>query len=338
MQPQLSGLRNVCLALLIVTLSSHAATVELNVVAGPRAPFDGIQKWALELGKLRSVQVRAGGKTSATRPEVKRVGTTISITGIVDGGNRLVLPGKSFTIRQRAEIQRWIDSQKNAKSGTAKGNDRFGLTNEDLKLAHKQLKATYDASTKDKLVSDVVRTAARVSRLPLRFFGNARSRMASAKVQTEWKGFTTGTVIAAALRPLELVMVPRTSKGELELIVASDKAVEEGWPVGWKSKLRPSELVPKYYDSAPIEIQNTAVADITKAIEARLATPIQYDRALFELVELDPAKKQVSFKDDRASYYIVLRKTMFKAGIKEQIRVDERGKPFFWLSPRKLPK
>ena len=316
----------------------HAATVELNVVAGPRAPFDGIQKWALELGKLRSVQVRAGGRTSATRPEIKRSGQTITITGIVDAGNRLALPGKSFTIRQRAEIQRWIDSQKNAKSGTASGNDRFGLTSEDLKLAHNRLKATYDTSTKDKPISDVVKSAARASGMSIRFSGNARSRIASAKVQTEWKGFTAGTVIAAALRPLELVMVPRAAGGELELVIASDKAVEEGWPVGWKSKLKRSELVPKYFDAAPIEIQNTPIADVAKAIGARLATPMQYDRALFALVELDPAKKKVSLKDDRATYYNVVRKTMFKAGIKEEIRVDERGKPFFWLSPRKLPK
>ena len=43
-------------------------------------------------------------------------------------------------------------------------------------------------------------------------------------------------------------------------------------------------------------------------------------------------KKTVSHPQHRTSYSIALRKMLFQAGLKFEVRVDEAGKPFLWVS------
>lgn len=321
----------------LLSASLFAATTELNIVTTSRAPFNAKQTWALALGKLRNVQVRSGSNPRA-EPSVKRTGDSVRITGVVDATNQLVVPGKRFSIQQVAALQRWIDQQKNAKPQGEAANDRFGLTKRQLDKVHGQLKAVVVSSTKDKSVRKAISSAAKAARLPLKFDRTANRVVGQSKVADEWQGFTSGTMIAAALRPLELVVIPRSTNGKLELLVAKDTVAQESWPVGWKSEMKPSKLVPKFYESLPIEIEKTPIADVTTAIEQRLETPIRYDRALFAVMEMHPENKLVSYKSERATYVRILKTSLFRAGIKHEIRVDERGKPFFWLTPSRLPK
>lgn len=313
----------------------HAAT-ELSIVATSRAPFNAMQQWALALGKLRNVQVRSGSDPLA-EPDLKRTGDSIRITGVIDARNQLVVPGKRFSIRQMSALQRWIDEQKNAKSKLATGNDRFGLTKRDVERTHDRLKAIVTSSTKGKTVRDVIATAAKSAKLPLKFDLAATQPISKSKVPDEWQDFSAGTVIAAALRPLELVIVPRSVGGRVELFVTKD-TVKESWPVGWKSKIKPDELIPKYFESLPIDIEKTPIEDVTTAIEQRLETPIRYDRALLGVLEMHPESTLVSYTSDRAMYVRILKIGLFRAGMKHEIRVDERGKPFLWVSPLRLPK
>ena len=43
----------------------------------------------------------------------------------------------------------------------------------------------------------------------------------------------------------------------------------------------------------------------------------------------------VSFPQSRTTYSIALRKMLFKAGLKFEVRVDEAGKPFLWVTTLK---
>lgn len=315
-----------------------ADSVQLNVVPSSRAPFNAAQQWALELAKLKSVQVSSRNNGSA-RPEVKRSGSVVNITGVIDSGNRLIVPGGTFSIRQRPALQKWIEQQRSGDTSGAKGTDRFGLTPKQLKQTHASLKSVVRDSTKGKSVQEVVTSAARGSRLPLQYSTVAKRRVATAKVAGEWKDFTSGTVMAAALRPLELVMLPRADRsGQISLMITSDDSVDEGWPVGWKSELKLSELVPKFFDPLPMEIEKTPIADVTAALSGRLETPMQYDLALLKLVEIDPQTANVSYSAERTTYLKAVRTTLYRAKLKYEVRVDEVGSPFFWISPNVIPR
>ena len=97
----------------LLTTGAHglfAAEIELNVVTGSRSPFGDGQRWALELAKLKNVRPSVVGGQSRPRPDIKRRGTTTVVTAVIDSSNRLVVPGRTFSIQQRASLQNWLDS------------------------------------------------------------------------------------------------------------------------------------------------------------------------------------------------------------------------------------
>ncbi len=317
-----------------------AKTIELNVVASGRAPFNATQEWARALARLKSVRVRASGQGS-TRPDITQSGDIIRVTGVIDGSNRLVVPGKSFTKSQIATLQSWLDAQRKGEAnGTSGGGkNRFGLTKAQLETARVTLKSPLSASTKDQTVDKVVSSISRQIGLPVSITGSLRTALMDVRVPEEWQGFSCGTSIAAALRPLELVMVPRVGRGgKIEMQIVPDQAVKEGWPVGWPSTLKKRELIPKIYDPLPIDISETPIAKIIAAIASRIDTAVFYDWALLDLLEIDPANAKVTHYSKRTIYTKAISLTLAKAQLKHEIRVDERGKPFIWILPRRVPK
>lgn len=328
--------------LLVVFLINDAlfgANVDLEVVRSANAPFNAAQEWARALEKLKSIPVRLNGN-QVPQPSVKKNGNTVRVVAVIDGNNRLVVPGRSFTMRQTAALQSWLNAQANgtASDTTAVAKNRFGLTTQQLKRTHESLKGLVAESTQGKKVLPVVTTIARQAGLSLSLSAGMQTIAADAVVHDEWQGFTSGTTIAALLRPLELVMVPKIGRGEeIELGIEHDATADESWPVGWKSPLKPRELIPKIYDPLPIDIADTPIADVMKAIESRIETPIFYDTALLHLMELDPAKETVTYSSSRTIYTKAIGLTLSKAKMKHEIRVDEIGKPFIWIMPRQTP-
>lgn len=325
---------------LLFTDAVLAVNVDLDVVRSANAPFNAAQEWARSLDRLSSVRVRLNGN-QVPQPSVKQSGNTLRVVAVIDGNNRLVVPGKSFTMRQVAALQSWLDAQaKGGANGAAsESKNRFGLTRTQLERTHDSLKALVADSTQGKKVLPVVTSIARRAGLPLSLSSGMRTIAGDAVVPDEWQGFTSGTTIAALLRPLELVMIPKVGRaGQIELVIEHDATADESWPVGWKSSLKKRELIPKIYDPLPIDIADTPIADVMKAIESRIETPMFYDTALLRLLELDPAKETVTYNSSRTIYTKAISLTLSKAQMKHEIRVDEIGRPFIWIMPRRTPR
>jgi len=328
------------IAVLTVTAFANADRVELNIVASKRASLGAAQEWIQALSSFRSARVRSDSSTGSSSPESKWVGSTLYVTAVIGSDNKLYLPGKRFTIRQTKQLSGWIETQKNQKeTGPFEAkDDRFGLSPTELQSVHDILKATVRISTKEKAASDVLRSIVRTHSLPLKMSGGEFKRLAGKKLAADWQGYSVGTVVAALLRPHELVMVPSVEGGRTTLRVVREQSAKESWPVGWKSKLKKDELVPKLFDSVPIEIYDTPVTEVMQALEARLETPILFDDGLFAAVNVDPATTKVTVKPRKTFYGRLIRETLFKVKMDSEVRVDENGKPFFWVSPSVKPK
>ena len=116
-------------------------------------------------------------------------------------------------------------------------------------------------------------------------------------------------------------------------MVRSERSLKERWPVGWPPELKKHELVPQLFDTLPIEIYDTSIRDVLRAIESRLGTPILFDEGLREAADLDPDETKVSVQLKRSFYGKVIRQAVFNAKMKSELRTDERGKGFFWITP-----
>ena len=181
--------------------------------------------------------------------------------------------------------------------------------------------------------ANLLRSIVRSSALPLQIDSSVLPRLGDAKSVSQWEGYSVGTVLAALLRPHEMVVVPRVVGGRIELLVKSERATKEGWPVGWEPKLKKHELVPKLFDTLPIEIYNTPIRDVMAAIEGRIETPILFDEGMLAAAKMDPNTINVTINSKRTFYGKVIRKALFDAKMTSKILTDEQGKPFFWVTP-----
>ena len=313
-------------------IACAATIVELNVIPSSRAPLGAAQNWVRALSNLKSVRVLSTNVRSA-KPKMTRSRDMVRVTAVIGSDNELLLPGRSFTLRQLPVIQDWIELQRSGKS-IIEAKDRFGLSTAQLQKVHDSLKAIIRSSTKEKDASGVIHSIAAKIDYPIRFSHGARISLTDTRVRSELEGFTSGTALAMVLRSKELVFVPKVSPGgTINLMVVQEGDVAEAWPVGWESKQKKQELVPKVFDRLEIEITNTPITQVLSAVEARIETPVFYDDGLFEVMKLDPDNTIVSIPAGRTSYFRLIRQAVFKAKLKSELRVDERGKPFFWVTP-----
>jgi hypothetical protein len=326
-----------CIGITLMVLSrwSPAATVELDVIPSSRAPLGAVQDWARELAGLKGVRVRAGGSARSAKPSVKQVGNSVHITSVIGSQKELIVPGRRFTLRQRAALAAWIDQQR---AGTPQGKatktkDRFGLTTADLKRLHAALKPPLTFSTTGKNARRVVSAIEQLTGARFDLTPEAASLLNRATVSAELKNISSGTALAAILRPLELVFAPQTTAGGTKLNITREGSVAEAWPVGWPPQGRDREVLPKLFDFLEIEIDGAPIADVLDSVGPRLGTPIIYDDAMLQLKRIDPAKTEVSLPPGRTFYGKILSQSLFNARLDYELRVDERGKPFLWITP-----
>ena len=306
-----------------------AESVEINVVAGDRASFGAPQRWMQALGSVRGARIRSDGTKSA-RPTAKWIGSTLHVTAVIGENDNLILPGRKLSIRQASQLTQWIENQKKARASDPRDtkDQRFGLSARELQQVHDMLKPKVTFSTQDKLASDVLRQIVRAQALPVKMSSSDFQRFSNKKLDTEWKDLSVGTAVAAILRNVECVMVPVVVGGRIQLKVNHERLAKEGWPVGWDSDLQKDDLIPKIFDKLPIEIHDTPVTEVMKALEKRIETPIIFDEGLLSASSIDAKTVKIDIPPTKSFYGKVIRQAAFKAKMTSEVRVDETGRPF----------
>jgi hypothetical protein len=84
-----------------------------------------------------------------------------------------------------------------------------------------------------------------------------------------------------------------------------------------------------------VEIDGVPLATAMDAIADKLKTPILLDRAALAKLQIDPAKVNVKLPAQRTTYGLALDRVLGQARLKEELRVDDAGKPFLWITTMK---
>ena len=79
-------------------------------------------------------------------------------------------------------------------------------------------------------------------------------------------------------------------------------------------------------------MQNVSAAAALEAIGTALKTPVLMDHVALARHGIEPAKVTVSHPPSRTTYSLALRKLLFQAKLKFEVRCDEAGTPFLWIS------
>jgi hypothetical protein len=314
-------------------------TVELATESG--FPINGQRRWIealkdLDLASLRIRTARPREQVSVTNRGTESA-PMYAVVGVLTDRNRLILPGAEFSINDRSGIAKWFEKLRTeGTSGPTKQPLAFGLSGDELLSFNDQVAEPVGFETKGKRAGDVVRRL--VNELGLACEVTTKATEAFHRNETvldELKGVTAGTALAATLRPLGLVAAPRKqTRNRVELLIADVREIDETWPVGWPPQESPYKVAPDLYKKLPVEIKNTPLAEVLAAIQPRVNVPFLLDHNSLARQNIDPNEALVSFprRPTHYSYRKIIDSILFKAKLTSELRVDEAGKPFLWIT------
>lgn len=324
-------------------LQDKPVLITLEIHPDKRGSLESIQEWMQRLQKVGATRVTTamGGSASASVKEKEnRNSISIRVTGFLDRG-KLVLPGGKFSIREIGKIKTLIDGfRKDGAEVTLADKKAFGLTAKQLVWLHNQLTVKVEKPTKDRQLAEIIEELRKPleqnSKIPIVIDRSARSLIQSNATATEeLKGLSTGTSLAAMLRPHGLVVEPIHIKAnQIELHIKSTRQSKEHWPVGWPLRDSPVRVEPKMFQSMPIKIKNFPLDKVMVAVQKRADVPFLFDQNSMAREGIELKQFKVDLNEKNAALAVVVRRLLSqtKPRMFSEMRMDESGKGFLWIS------
>lgn len=331
------------LSAVLILLSANASLVraagrvQLELVGEARGSALAFQQWLRVLSKagVKNVRIRAGQATDKVGIEVR--GTESNplyvVTGVVKSRDELLLPAGRFRQRDVARLARWLEDL--ARQGPADRRapkSAFGLSPQQFEQIRQDLAQPLGFSTKGILRREAVAQIARRLRLPLQIDPGLASTLREDQVGEELSGLSCGTALAYVLRPMGLCLVPRPLGSRLGYVVVKAGPGLEVWPVGWEPEKPRRDVLPALFEFHNVNVQGVSASRALEAIGKLLKVPVLLDHNALARHGVDPDTVIVSHPQSRTTYSLALKKILFQARLKSEVRVDEAGKPFLWVT------
>jgi len=323
-------------------LFAQTRVVELTVFAGPRSQAGIQQKWMQVLsgvGADRVSSVVRGGVRPSIEEEEFGGSTIVSIKGVLENG-RLVLPGKKFSSADAGRIREYLQRLRDDSKDVALAEKKaFGLTAEQLAQVHEMLSRKVSASTVGVAPAEAVQSLANQAGLRLQIDSDVKALLRKGKaLLDEREGLSAGTALASILSECGAGLVPRRPQGgSIELHVVRSVDANKVWPIGWPSERPPVALEPRLFQRQDIRIERFPLSDALSAVAKRCGVKVLYDRAGILNRNIDLAKTEVEFARKQVTYMVTFGKLLRQSDppLDIEVRVDEAGNPFAWISVRR---
>jgi hypothetical protein len=338
---QINAAVAVCSLWLLTTCAqAEGPRVSLEVVTEPGFSQETIREWLplLEKAGFSSVRVRGGkgGDGAAIQASGKGSSTSYSVTGVLTSDNRLRLPNGNYSLSSSGAITKWVEKLKaGGEEGLNARPGAFGLVPKQLVAAHEGLAVKVNFATSGKTTKEVVQGIAALVALKISVDPTVRGSFGDEKVTDELLGISSGTALAAAIRPLGLVMVPEADGNDVRLKIIDSQAADQVWPVGWPNKSSPRETLPDLFKFLNVEVSDTPLAESMEAIRGRLSVPLIVDQNSLAKQKIDYATVKVTLPKTNTYYAKILERLLFQAKLKYELRVDEADRPFLWITTLK---
>ena len=306
--------------------------VEIEVLTEARAPLEGAHEWLQVLKELKCDQVRMRAKrASDNAPSIQGDSAdsrTVKVTAVLRSDNSLAVPNRRFRRPNAAALTVWLNELRKPPSdpptdSSASPVDLIGLRRRMSAALVAPTKGmpvvTFLSSTRDWDTPVVVDQSLRIPR--------------GIKIENELSGLSRGTALAIVVRQLNATVAPERG-GKSVKVTASDKT-SQSWPIGWKLEKPVPVVVPKLVKSLPIQIAGTPLAEVLRAFESRIGIPFVIDQSELNRNQIDLKDIAIKIGPRRATYKRVLDSILVRNLLSGEVRVDEAGKPFYWITTLK---
>ena len=332
----------IILSLFTASYSAWAAGhVQLELVGDSRTTAMTFQDWAQALGSagIKNVRIRTSLETDTIGIQVQGMADhpVYIVTGMVVSRDELMLPGARFKRSEVKKLAQWLeDIAQNGPIDRRPQKVAFGLTAEQYEQVRNDLATDVGFSTKSLPRREAVEKIARKLSLKLRIEDDFAKAAHDDKVENELGELSCGTALACLLRPMGYCLVPQLEGQKISYAVVSSRTdVKQIWPVGRQPKKPLPEILPDLYEFLNVNVQNVSAVTALEEIGKRLKTPVLYDHVALARHDIDPEKTIVNFRPARTNYSMALSKMLFAAGLKYEVREDDAGEPFLWITTLK---
>jgi hypothetical protein len=330
------GVSILCAATIYATPARAAGTVRLELVGEPLVSAMAFQEWAQLLGQAGIRNVRFRTAEAPDQPGIQTRGTSENpvylVTGRVRSRDELLLPGGHFGRGDVSRLAQWLSElAKDGPNPRKETKGVFGLTEAQFSRLRAELAEPVGFSTQGVARFQVAGDIAGRMKVPVELGGMAAA-IGEDRLAEELSELSRGTALAYVLRLAGYTLLPRTAGGELICGVVKARTDLETWPVGWPSEKTPAETLPALFEFLTVNVQNVSTATAIEAIASRLKTPILIDHFAIARQGIDPSKVMVSLPRVRTTHSLALQKLLAPARLKFDVRLDEAGIPFLWVT------
>lgn len=335
--------------LVLAATALGAAPVEVEIATERGLQITAPREWLQLLTSLGIDQVRLRSAARGEEPTLTNRGSAAApryhVLGILTARQQLVLPGGSFARKDRAKLKDYFDRlAADGAEGVTAPRGRFGLTERQFKAVHAELSQPLGVATQNRPLSQLLeRLAGRMAHEIEIDLAAARILRESGPIADELRQLTTGTALAIALRQCGLALRPvKIRGGQVVLRVVplplpedvrrgADES-DENWPVGWDSDSRPRQLAPALFETVNAHIAGYTLREALDAIGPRIKVPMFVDDWTLVQFGIVADQVQVEFPQQRTFYKRVLDNLLFQARLHGELRVDEAGTVFYWVT------
>ncbi len=300
------------------------------------------QEWGRAFQELGySVKFRAPRAGEAPRVEDLDgddfLATRVVAAMAADGSIRI---GKQkFDIESTKLLTQALDEiQRHGAKGPPDSNPTWGLTDEQFQEVTHLLGVPVENPVELQSSILAVESVGRPASMRLKFTAAARlqavaQRPESAPETIELQGFTKGSAIAIILAQYGLGFRPRyVAPGQYDLEIDLGNESSNLWPIGWKPVQSFSEILPAYFRAIPLDVEDVEVSALVGAISEKIEVSHFSSAYALSAKGLNMNTLKYTRKDDRISPARLLTAVGDKLELGFDVRVDEAGKLFLWVT------
>jgi hypothetical protein len=333
--------------------SRAAPPVELELATERGVQITAPQEWLQLLTAIGIDNVRIRAAQPGDEPRVENRGSQerprYYVAGLLTSRNQLMLPGGTFSRGDSSRLKEYF-AQLAAEGGESLIAPRgmFGLTEREIEAVFADLAQSIDIETKGQAPRTLIDRLQ--SQFSLEIIVDPKADQVvreAAPVIDELKGLTAGTALAMMLRSDGLVLRPEKPRGRpavFQIDMTDGDSIDAStlgrsanhemtyWPIGWELQKPPGETAPSLFEFLNAEIDGYTLEETLAAIGPRLKIPLYLDHAALAAHQIDPLRIQVRLARTRTFYKRVIDRALAQARLGSQLRIDEAGTPFLWIT------
>ena len=209
----------------------------------------------------------------------------------------------------------------------------WGLNSKQFDTVFKAMAKPVEAEVQGMTIRQAVKAVKVPREFPIKWAPGTEAIADDAgKIDHPLRLYGRGTALGIILNEAGLGFLPqRQPNGTLGLLITK-QSKEPLWPIGWLPTLSLNKTVPQFYKQKDVSLPNVSLTRVFKAVEGNTKIPIIVDHYHIRAKGQELEKMMAKVNPRKMSMNRVIRTVTVQNRIGFDVRIDEIGKPFIWIS------